>query len=189
MLLSFHLSLMRGHRLLIWRTRCLTLRTLRALGPLRVLLMWARLALLLPWLLALRQLLWLGVWRSLSLLRSTWSLCRLGRRRLRSLRRLRCTALRRAMLGLRGGNLGFVHVRGLRRGALRSVLARLPIVRLLLSLMRLLKGKEVLLLLHVLRLAMRHLMLKVHEVNRAHSWVIRLHRSQLGSVQSLGAIW
>lgn len=75
MLLGFHLGLMRGHRLLIWWTRCLTLMALRALG---VLLMWARLALLLPWLLALRQLLWLGVWRPLGLLWSTLSLRRLS---------------------------------------------------------------------------------------------------------------
>lgn len=188
MLLSFHLGLMRGHRLLIWRTGRLALR---ALGPLGVLVMWAGLALLLPWLLALRQLLRLRVRRALGLLRSSLSLRRLSRRRLGSLRGLRCTALRRTVLGLRGGNLGFVHVRRLRRGALRSMLARLPVVRLLLSLMclRLLKSKELLLLLHVLWLAVGHLLLKVHEVDRAHSGVIRLYRSKLSSIQPLSTVW
>lgn len=94
------------------------------------------------------------------------------------------------MLGLRSRNLSFMHVRGLRRGALRSVLPRLPIVRLLLSLlMRLLKSKELLLLLHVLWLTMGHLVLKVHEVDGAHPRVVRLHRGQLSSVQPLGTVW
>lgn len=71
------------------------------------------------------------------------------------------------------------------------MLARLAVVRLsLLGLvsLRLLNSEELLLLLHILGLAVWHLLLKVHQVDRAHSGVVRLHRSQLSSIQPLGTI-
>jgi hypothetical protein len=52
----------------------------------------------------------------------------------------------------------------------------------------LLDRKKLLLLLDVLRLAMRHLLLHVHHIHGPHSRIL-LHRSHLSCGEPLGTIW
>ena len=94
------------------------------------------------------------------------------------------------MLRLGGHTLRFMHVWGLCRSALWSVLSRLAIICLsLLRLMRLLcllHSKELLLL--KVWLAVGYLLLKMHlHVDRSQPWIC-LHRSELSSIQPGGPI-
>lgn len=194
MLLSFHLSFLGRHgmglldgwlslralrwlrlgRLSLWRVRALLTRML------------ALRELLLRW---IRSMLWKGV-----LLRLLMR--RLRRRRHRSIRLRSAASLMRlrSRLRLRSDTLRFVHILTRIRTLLRRSRSRLtPVVHrlALLSLvgLRLLKGKYLLLLLHVLRMSMRQLLLRmVHlKVDRSHRRV-RLHSPDLSCIHALSAI-
>lgn len=206
LLLGLLLLLLLGLLLLVLRLLLLGLQLLRGLlGRLNlrgrlVLRIWGRLRLQLWGRVLLRRL------RSWWL----WYIRVLLRRRAAALRRLR------AWLRLRGGTLGIMNTLRLRRGSLlRRLLSRVCysvglvrllrlmgllslllrlLLRLLLSLLLslllgLLHSNELLLLLKILRLPMWHLLLQVYlHVHGPHIRV-GLHRSQLSSVQRLGAIW
>ena len=182
LLLRFHLGLL--HCLLVGRAGGLSLLTL---GALWVLLLLSR---LLSRLLGRRQLLGLGVWCSLGLRWSALRLWGLGRWRLRRLFGLRCATLWRAMLGLGGSCLRFVHTRGLRRSALRGVLPRLTVICLDLRGLRLLRllEREELLLRHVLRLTMRHALLKVHLHSHRSHVRVSLHGRHMRCAHTLSTI-
>lgn len=169
MLLGFHLGFLDRHRL---RGLPMLLALLAMLGS-RMLRLW------LSRLLAGR----LGVWNLLRWRVGCWLrwrrwtllLRRLGRRRLRRVRLRRAASLVWLLwprLRLRGDALSIVHARRLCGWArLRCSLTGLPsaisLLNLLclvclLRLLGLLDGKELLLLLDILRLSMWHLLLKVH---------------------------